>query len=253
MYFSATGNTKYCAEFISSKLNDGSIVSINDMMKNGVREIDCTGQKRLGIFAPVYDFSMAYAVSEFLAGVEFRNVDDDCYIYGVFTCGSACGDCTGKLKDILTAKGLRLDAGFVVIMPDNYVLMFPQKTDDAKRRTLEHSDNILNEITAEISENRHVFRLKGKAPRFLASLINKLMVPSQRKVKGFTVSNNCIGCGLCVKVCPMNIIELRNNRPVWTKDNCACCLACLHRCPQKAINRGKSAKNGRYINPNVKI
>ena len=114
MYFSATGNTKYCAEFIASRTNEGSVVSLNEMMKNGIHEIDCNGQKRLGIFTPVYDWNMAYSVSEFLKGLEFRNVPDDCYIYGVFTCGSASGISDETLKGILSEKGLKLSASFVV-------------------------------------------------------------------------------------------------------------------------------------------
>ena len=251
MYFSATGNTKYCAEYIASKTGD-NVVSMNDMMKNGITEIDCGGQKRIGIFAPVYAWSMAYAVSDFIAGLEFRNVPDDCYIYGVFTCGSSCGDCAGKLAELLSAKGLRLASAFSVIMPDNYVLLFPQKSDEDRRAMLERADTALREIADDILGGQHVFKLKGKIPRFMASLIQKFFVPSQRKVKGFTVNNDCIGCGLCAKVCPMNIITLKDNRPSWTEDKCACCLACLHRCPKHAINRGKSAKNGRYINPNVR-
>ncbi len=254
MYFSATGNTKYCAEFIASRTNEGSVVSLNEMMKNGIHEIDCNGQKRLGIFTPVYDWNMAYSVSEFLTGLEFRNVPDDCYIYGVFTCGSASGISDETLKGILSEKGLKLSASFVVAMPDNFVLMLPQKSDDAKRAIFTNADKTLHEITKDIEEGNQVFRSMGrKLPGFMMFMIRKFFIPSQKKVKGFSVNDNCTGCGLCEKLCPMNIIVIENNRPVWKKDNCACCLACLHRCPQKAINRGRSAKNGRYTNPNVKM
>ena len=254
IYFSATGNTKYCAEFISRRTNDPHTLSINDMMKDGVREIDCANQKRLGIFVPVYDWDMSYAVAEFLRGVTFRNVPNDCFIYGIFTCGSASGISCETLKSILAEKALNLSASFAVAMPDNYVLLFPQKSDDAKRAMLERADIELQEVVNDIEAGNHVFRRKGRnLPGFMMFIIRKFFIPSQRKVKGFTVNDSCIGCGLCAKSCPMNIIVMKDNRPSWTEDKCACCLACLHRCPKRAINRGKSAKNGRYLNPNVSL
>ena len=254
MYFSATGNTKYCAEFIAGRLNDESIISLNDMMKKNITEINCEGQKRIGIFSPVYDGDLAYAVSEFIERLEFRNVPEDCYIYGLFTCGSMSGNASERLGTVLSAKGLKLSAAFVVVMPDNYVLMFPQKSNEKIQSSLKNADVTLQTVIKDIEDCKKVFMRRGmKIPSFVMYLIHKFFIPSQRKVKGFTVSNDCIGCGLCAEVCPMNIIELRNNRPVWIKDKCACCLSCLHRCPKRAVNRQKSAKNGRYINPNVKL
>ena len=254
MYFSATGNTKYCAEFISRRTNDPHTLSINDIMKNGVREIDCANQKRIGIFAPVYDWDMSYAVSEFLRSVTFKNAPDDCYIYGVFTCGSASGISGETLKAILAEKGLNLSASFVVAMPDNFVLLIPQKSDSAKRTMLAESDKELQQIANDIESGNHVFRCKGKKlPGFMMFIIRKIFIPSQRKVKGFTVNDNCTGCGLCAKSCPMNIIVMKDNRPFCTENKCACCLACLHRCPARAINKWRSAKNGRYLNPNVSL
>lgn len=254
MYFSATGNTKYCAEFIAKKLNDDSIVSLNDMIKKGINKIDCSGQKRIGIFSPVYDGDLAYAVSEFLERLEFQNVPEDCYIYGLFTCGSMSGNASERLQSVLSAKGLKLNASFVVVMPDNYVLMFPQKSDAKKQDTLKNADVTLQAVVKDIENGKEIFMRRGiKIPSFVMYLIHKFFIPSQRKVKGFTVNNDCIGCGLCAEVCPMNIIEIRDNRPVWINDKCACCLSCLHRCPKRAINRQKSEKNGRYLNPNVKL
>lgn len=252
IYFSATGNCKYCAEFLASSIGD-KIISMNEMIKNNINVLDCSGQERIGIAAPTYDLDLAYVVSEFLERLEFQNVPANCYVYGVITCGSSCGNSGETLRAILAKKNLKLNSAFKVVMPDNYVPLFKQKSESSKHSMLERADKTLKEIAKDIIEKRNVFKLKGKIPGFVMFLIHKFFIPSQRRVKGFTVNDDCIYCGLCVKVCPMNIIELKNSRPVWTNDNCACCLACLHRCPKRAINRGNSAKNGRYINPNAKL
>ncbi|MDR2194165.1 MAG: 4Fe-4S binding protein [Treponema sp.] len=37
--------------------------------------------------------------------------------------------------------------------------------------------------------------------------------------KKFTVNNNCTGCGICEKVCPVDNIEILNNKPQY-KHHC---------------------------------
>ena len=252
LYFSATGNSMYCAAFMASRTNDEAL-SINNMMKRGISSIDCKGCERLGIIAPVYDWDLAYAVAEFLEGLTLENVGRGCYVYGVFTCGSNAGLADETLRRILAKKGITLNAAFAVSMPDNYVPMFRTEGPEKKAGHLLSADAALNNFAVDILTKRNVQKMTRKPSRFFVWLVRKFFMPSQRKVKGFTVSDSCIGCGLCEKVCPMNIITLKDKRPVWTADRCACCLACLHRCPKQAINRGRSAKNGRYLNPNVNL
>ncbi|MBQ7216258.1 MAG: EFR1 family ferrodoxin [Synergistaceae bacterium] len=252
LYFSATGNTKYCAEYIASRTDD-RIISVNDLMKLGASSVNCEGAERLGIFVPVYAWDFPRAVSDFLEAFRFEGLPSDCYVYGVFTCGSNAGRADETMSKILDSKGITLDAAFAVSMPDNYVLMFPTENPERRIKHLTDADTALKEFAEDISAKRHAAKMTKKPSKLFVKLVQKFFVPSSRKVKGFRVNDDCIGCGLCARVCPMNIIELREGRPVWTKDSCACCLGCLHRCPSHAINRGRSAKNGRYINPNVTL
>jgi len=221
LYFSATGNNKYCAEYIASKTGDKKIISLNDMIKNNVYEIDCSGEERLGIVAPTYDFDLAYVVADFLEGLEFQNVSEKIYSYGIITCGSGSGNSENSLREILGRKKINLNAAFIVIMPDNYVLAFKQKSPEKKSKTLAEADAKLKEISEIISAKKDTPAKKSKLPKILTWAVRKFFIP--------------------------------NKKPVWTKDNCACCLACIHRCPKQAINRSGSAKNGRYLNPNVKF
>lgn len=45
----------------------------------------------------------------------------------------------------------------------------------------------------------------------------------------------CIGCGNCVKDCPMNIIQLEENKAIILKEDCLKCGHCLAVCPKNAI------------------
>ncbi|MDR4077755.1 MAG: EFR1 family ferrodoxin, partial [Ruminococcus sp.] len=66
----------------------------------------------------------------------------------------------------------------------------------------------------------------------------------------FSTTQNCIKCGKCVSICPVNNISLQNEKIVFS-NKCVACLGCYHRCPLKAIiYKGKNKKD-RYINSNV--
>lgn len=49
-------------------------------------------------------------------------------------------------------------------------------------------------------------------------------------------------CGECVKVCPLNNIQLIDGKPAWGK-NCTHCMACINYCPTAAIEYGKQTKD----------
>ncbi|MPM25345.1 Ferredoxin-3 [bioreactor metagenome] len=46
----------------------------------------------------------------------------------------------------------------------------------------------------------------------------------------------CVGCGLCVTVCPHNVFGIQNKKAVIVnKDNCIECGGCMNNCEPKAI------------------
>jgi len=47
---------------------------------------------------------------------------------------------------------------------------------------------------------------------------------------------NCIGCGLCVLVCPHRVFEIQNNKVrIIDRNRCMECGACANNCVAKAI------------------
>ena len=65
----------------------------------------------------------------------------------------------------------------------------------------------------------------------------------------------CIGCGICTRVCPMQNIELVDGKAI-VKDNCVTCLRCFHWCPKEAIYMSKEesvSRRFKYHHPDVKL
>lgn len=46
----------------------------------------------------------------------------------------------------------------------------------------------------------------------------------------------CMGCGLCVEVCPVEAIRLEDEVAVVDAQSCTGCRACVRECPNKAIS-----------------
>ncbi len=253
LYFSATGNSKYCAEKIAKATGD-RLFSLNDAMKNGQYEIDLGGDSQLVIVSPIYDMGMSWAVKEYLEAAEFVNVSDRCYVCAVFTCGKSCGIAADEMQEVLQKKGLSLNAAYAVCMPDTYIPMFPLASKEKQQEILAKAEQTLQTVISKIQNHEYDFELPPAAPKPMAKLIRRINIPKQKRTNHFWVKDNCSGCHLCEQICPMNIIKIQNGRLVWMKDGCACCLGCIHRCPEQAIQYGKKTESrGRYTNPNVSL
>jgi Na+-translocating ferredoxin:NAD+ oxidoreductase RNF subunit RnfB len=51
-------------------------------------------------------------------------------------------------------------------------------------------------------------------------------------------TSQCVGCAICVDVCPEAAfaMELNDLRPLWLADRCTACAECVQECPTAAIS-----------------
>lgn len=70
---------------------------------------------------------------------------------------------------------------------------------------------------------------------FIVFLLLGLAVLAQSRFKPFVDKTVCTGCGDCVSNCPVQAIEMIDNKAVIDAEKCIDCKICVRTCPVTAI------------------
>lgn len=248
-YFSGTGNSQYVAKRLSEATGE-RLISISGCLCSGELTFPEKGE-RIGFVFPTYFFGIPVIVREFIEKLNLNGYEDN-YVYAITTCGGSCGNLFARLRKVLALRGITLNGGDKVLMPDNYILMFNLLTkEDKQAKMLELAERRIDELVPQITGGG----LKSPRGNFIKWLVTATNYPFYkygRNTKHFYALVDCNGCGICQKVCPGRVIEIKMRLPVWTAERCTQCLACLHHCPKRAIqHKPRTEKRGRYLNPNL--
>ncbi len=242
IYFSATGNSKYVANKIATEIKD-TAVSLTD-----ISSIILNKNEPLGIVFPVYYWGLPSIVEEFFSKVNIT-LNGNNYVYMVLTYGGTLGQADWFLRKILNKKGIKVNASFGVITVDNYTISFNVNNKEEIKNLLDEEEIKTNQIILKIKDRKCEFIKSKRIAKWLCKMAKKYY-NKDRKTKNFNVLDNCIGCGLCEKSCPVKAIEIIENKPTWVKESCALCLKCLHACPKFSIQyKDKTNNNGQYQHP----
>lgn len=233
IYFSGTGNTRFCLEtFLSYYKSNTKIYSIED--KQAVAAIK---QHEEIIFAyPIYFSNIPKIVRDFIEsnGLIFSKKK----IFIIATMGLFSGDGTGCSARLFRKYGSDITGGLHLKMPDCI--------GDEKALKKPKEQNHLIVVAAENKIKKSAEKLKsGKPTReglgfwyHMAGLFGQRLW-FYHKTKSYSnklqiAEEKCIGCGMCVSICPMKNIslELKKAHP---KGKCTMCYRCVNHCPGQAI------------------
>lgn len=249
LYFTGTGNSRHIAERIAHALND-TLISLNDRIKSGdITPLAVNG--RLVLVMPTYAWRIPRIVRDHLLRTELRGARETWF---VMDCGSEIGNAAKYNRALCREKGLVYMGTAQIVMPENFIAMFNAPTVEEARWIVAKAEPFIDRAIAAIRAG-HMFSPPRKKlyDRIASSAVNPVFYSLFVKANPFTVSDVCIGCGKCEKLCPLNNITLQNARPVWGS-NCTQCMACICYCPTRAIEYGKkSAGKPRYHSKNCKI
>lgn len=236
-YFSGTGNSYRVARQIAQRCGD-TLFSINQSLKAGTEE-SLHSEKPFVFVTPTYSWRMPRVVEQWMKKTTFTGSKN---AYFVLTCGDECGNAAPFAKALCEKMNFTFLGLAEVVMPENYLAMFPTPTKEEAEKILAASVPRIEELASIIAQGEPFPVISPSLiDRLKSGPVNPLFYTFMVSDKGFTVGDRCIGCHLCEKRCPLNNITMVENKPHWN-GNCTHCMACICGCPVQAIEYKKKSK-----------
>lgn len=247
-YFTGTGNSLTIAKSLEEHIENCELIPIVKLWQD--KNIKSISEK-IGFVFPLYYSGLPKIVFDFISKIDLGKSD---YFFSVVTSG---GDVTDlplqQIARLLKVKSKSLNAGFLITMPNNYIIGFDIHPEARQKEFFENARKQIEEITKivnlrEDNLNNDIFEKDlYRADKFNS----KFREDVNESDKHFYADENCTSCGICEEICPMNNIIMEKGKPQW-QHRCQQCLACINYCPEKSIQIGKSTlKTQRYHHPDI--
>lgn len=246
-FFSGTGNTYYCANYLKDRLvKDGHEVSLRAM-----EHLDKAGVPAYDILVagfPVFAFDMPEVVRDFFTGLPVT-ARRQAYLFG--TKGFYAGNALRKAARALRANGYRVSAAADVTMPGSDALVILREGSSMAKKlravdfeTIAPLDKLLETLRGDLTRTDGTCAFDRAVPARLPGSVLDVFVravypAAKRSLVGkLRADEACTRCGLCEKVCPEDNIRVTEQGVRFGK-NCLLCLRCLNQCPVAAIQIGR--------------
>ncbi len=240
--YSSTGNCLDMAKNIAKGLGDTDII----LMRSEPAVTDVRQAKRVGFVFPCCGGGLPGQVERWARQIQ---IAPGAYTFAVCQYAGYMGAGLSQLSEIIPLdywRAMSRQCAYIPLLP-NRMMIPPLSPDKAQKRSEQWAAEI-----ARLAKQK-VRRTKRPPRRRLNALERETVWPLivKRNTQKFKVTDSCIGCGLCERLCPIGNIKLVDGKPAWGTD-CYQCVSCLQYCPQEAISLGWiTDRRKRYHNSNI--
>lgn len=244
LYFSATGNGEFVAKNIAH-LNNDEVINLSLYLKKN-EVLNLNSEKPYLVITPIYISTIPPIVVELL---EKSKLEGNKNIYFIMTCaGSGVSAAGATLPSLASKMGMTYRGVEHLSMPQDYLMFFTVGSKEENETKMNLAIEKIPSLALKIKNNEDFDLTKvGAMHKMSVKPVTWLFDTFFIKPKKFYTTDECIGCGLCEKVCPLNNIKLVDKKPTWG-NNCIHCTACINRCPKEAIEYGKKTQGkNRYV------
>jgi ferredoxin len=226
-YFTGTGNSLRAAQVVAKALGNTEIIS----MRCNPADVPATDSDVIGFVFPIYHWTLTEAVYEFISALQ---INPNAYIFAISTLCRINGLAFEVLNELLKQKNASLQYAKRIFSVANLCIVYPPFP--SERRMIPSMERNLKKASFEIQTRKTNSYSKAG---LLTRLIYPHIMPKYLKClpeldRGFSISESCISCGICSRICPRNNISLVDDKPTFLH-RCSCCMACVCYCPTKAI------------------
>ena len=233
IYFSGTGNTKYCVETFVKECDDAALAF--SIEEENIAQI-ISDQKEIVFGYPVQFSNLPKMLKDFV--VSNSDIWRDKKVFIIATMGLFSGDGSGMLARLLEKYGAIIEGGLHLKMPDSI------SDEKALKRSLQDNQTVVKRTALKVKSAAHALK-SGNPPQegiglwyHLAGLFGQRLY-FRNKTKTYTDKlkidkNKCTGCRKCVNLCPMKNIRFEEQKAV-SGNRCTMCYRCINKCPAQAI------------------
>ena len=268
-YFSGTGNSLHVAQELQKRLPESDLVPIARFLHKDTLK---TTADTVGFVFPNFCLTLPIPLHDFLESVDVASAR---YLFALCTRGGTPSDAFDYINEFLKRQGRRLDAQLNITMPWNHPLgkdnlpalateervafleaEMQRKLDTFSQSILAHEAYLPEDTDADYALPQWAKAMFSWIPKSLNYELHRYMY---QDMVHFYSDEQCVGCGICEKVCPSRKIQIVNQKPVWQEAiKCYGCFACINYCPQHAIQirsrfpvQSSTSVTGRYHHPSV--
>ncbi len=231
LYFSGTGNSKYIATEFANKMG-ADCYSIEDDVdfSNLLRATDT-----VAVCYPIYASCVPRIMRDFAARHSAALMEKNLIIFCTQVMFS--GDGARAFARLLPGCDSQVIYAEHFNMPNNISNFWMLPVREGERiRKKRAADRKLDSVCRDIQNGIVKRRGWSGFSAQLGKLQNTHWLENEQKKAGsFMADSDCDRCGLCVRRCPANNLEL-TPEGIAQKNKCILCYRCVNLCPQKAAS-----------------